>query len=105
VGSNKRYAAYYDRHRGDRLLEQAMREGTPETLTDVEKALHRDPLTRPPKPVPATAWVRYAGTAYLVDVELVAWTERVAAIRWTGPDGHPEHRAWVWASAVTPRAR
>jgi hypothetical protein len=106
VGSNKRYAAHYDALMGRRLLEQDMRGGAqPESLTDVEKALDRYALTRPPRPVPAQAWVRYGGHAHLIEVELVAWTERVAAIRWPGPDGGPEHRAWVWASAVEVRDR
>lgn len=105
MGANKRYAAYYDGLMGQKLLDQTIREvGKPETLTEVEKALDRYALTRPPKPIPAKAWVRYAGVAYLVDVEIVAWTERVAAIRWPGPEGSQEQRAWVWSSAVDVRA-
>ena len=79
-----------------------MRTGQPETLSDLEKALDRDPLTRPPKPRPARAWVRYGNQAIQIDVQVVAWTDRVAAIRWLGPDDS-EHHAWVWASAVKVR--
>ena len=100
MGTNNRYAHVIDAKMDARILQSIMRTAEPESLSDEEKALDRDPLTRPPQPRPARAWVRYGSQAVQIDVELVAWTDRVAAIKWPGPD-KVEHRAWAWASAVT----
>jgi hypothetical protein len=81
-----------------RVDEMTMR-GTPETLSGRELELDVQPLTKTPVPVPARAWVRYAGIATKLDVEVVAWTPRAVAVRWKTPAGE-EHRAWVWASVV-----
>jgi len=81
-----------------RVDEMTMR-GTPETLSEEELELDVHPLTKTPVAVSARAWVRYAGMATKLDVEVVAWTPRAMAIRWKTPAGE-EHRAWVWASAV-----
>ena len=81
-----------------RADEMIMR-GAPETLTDRELELDVQPLTRTPVPMGARAWVRYAGIAIKLDVEVVAWTPRAVALRWTTSAGE-QHRAWVWASAV-----
>lgn len=102
MGTSKRYAHVVDAQMNARILEAVMRTGLPETLSEPEKRLDVDALTRPPQPRPARAWVRYGEQAVEIDVELVAWTDRVAAVRWPGPD-EAEHRAWVWASAVTVR--
>ena len=99
MSTSKRYAHVIDAQMNARILQGIMQTGEPETLSELEKALDRDPLTRPPKPRPARAWVRYGRQAVQIDVELVAWTDRVAAIKWPGPDD-TDHRAWVWASAV-----
>ena len=99
MGTDKRYAHVIDAKMDARILQGVMRTAEPESLSDAEKGLDRDPLTRPPQPRLAKAWVRYGSQAVQIDVELVAWTDRVAAIRWPGPD-NVEHHAWVWASAV-----
>lgn len=99
MGTSKRYAHVIDAQMNARILQGIMQTGEPETLSDLEKGLDRDPLTRPPNPRPARAWVRYGQQAVQIDVELMAWTDRVAAIRWPGPE-NTEHHAWVWASAV-----
>jgi hypothetical protein len=102
MGTNRRYADRIDQQLSERVIEMAMREHAPTSLTDRELELSEVALTKPPKPRPARAWVRYGGTALLVDVEVVAWTEYVVAVRWTTPSGR-EDRAWVWSSAVRPR--
>jgi len=81
-----------------RVDEMTMR-GTPETLSEQELELDVHPLTKTPVAVSARAWVRYAGMATKLDVEVVAWTPRAVAVTWKTPAGE-EHRAWVWASAV-----
>lgn len=102
MGTNKRYADTVDRQMSQRVLEVAMRDHQPQSLTSEELELDDEPLTRTPKPRPARAWVRYGATAALVDVEVVAWTEHAVAVRWKTPQGR-EDKAWVWASAVRAR--
>lgn len=99
MGSNRRYAEYYDRKMDQRILEMAMRDDAPHTLVKMELELDTMPLTRTPVAVPVKAWVRYGSQAVKVDAEAVAWTPKAVAIRWKTPSGE-EHRAWVWASAV-----
>ena len=79
-----------------------MRDNTPSSLTNLELELDKQPLTRTPKPFPALAWVHYGEVALNLRVEVVAWTPRACAIRWTTPDGR-EDKVWVWASAVESR--
>jgi len=98
IGSNKRYAAQIDA-RMSAHVDQMMMRGAPQTLSDAELELDVHPLTRTPIPVPASAWVRYGELAVKIDVEVVAWTPRAVAVRWTTPAGE-QHRSWVWASAV-----
>lgn len=101
MGTNRRYADSVGRQMSERVLEIAMRDHQPQSLTDLELELSEEPLTRTPKPRPR-AWVRYGNTAALLDVEVVAWTEHAVAIRWETPAGR-EDKAWVWASAVRAR--
>lgn len=101
MGTSKRYAAAVDAAMDHRILQRTMT-GEPETLLPTELELDTEPLTRPPKPRPVRAWVRYDGTPISVDAEAVAWTARAVAIRWRSPSGEP-HRAWVWVSAIRPR--
>jgi hypothetical protein len=98
VGTSKRYAEHYDRMMNDRILEAAMRDQKPTTLTPPELQLDVLPLTRTPLPEPVRAWVRYGETAIRVEARAVAWTPLAVAIVWQAPGG--EHKAWVWASAV-----
>jgi hypothetical protein len=85
-----------------RIADGIMRTGQPASLDPKQLGLDRDPLTRTPRPHPARAWVQYGDQSIEIDVEVVAWTDRVVAVRWPGPDG-TEHRAWVWAGAVRAR--
>jgi hypothetical protein len=103
VGSNRRYAASVDRAMDARIVARMMSEHAPDSLTDAELELDEQPITRTPRPERVTAWVRYGGTPVRVDGEAVAWTAAAVAVRWRTP-GDQEHRAWVWASAVS-RAR
>jgi hypothetical protein len=84
----------------DEELRKAVMLGTPATLTREEQELDVYPLTKPPKPRPVTAWVRYEMTPMKVQAHAVAWTSQAVAIEWTTPSG-ATHRAWVWSSAVT----
>lgn len=104
MGTSKRYAAAVDRQMDARILQRVMQETAPHSLSTEELELDREPLTRSPIPRPVAAWVRYAAAAIFLDAEAVAWTPTAVAIRWTTPAGE-EHRAWVWASAVRPRAQ
>jgi hypothetical protein len=76
-----------------------MRGGEPESLTAKELELAIEPVTRTPRPMPVTAWVRYGKIGIRVNGRAVAWTSKAVAVEWDGP-GEQKHRAWVWASAV-----
>jgi hypothetical protein len=101
VGTSKRYAAQIDARMSEKIDLVVMRDGVPETLTDLELELATEPLTRAPQPVPVFAWVRYGSTGVRVRGRAVAWTARAVAVQWQVPDGM--HRASVWSSAVAPR--
>lgn len=60
MGTNKRYAAHYDRLMDERVLQRIASEFPLQTLTDRE--LRRDtlPVTRDPQPKPCRAWVRFS---------------------------------------------
>lgn len=99
MGTSRRYADAVDRQMDARILQRVMQENAPHTLTARELELDREPLTRTPAARKARAWVRYADTAALLDVEAVEWTEHAVHVRWVTPAGD-RHHAWVWASAV-----
>lgn len=102
LGQNRRHAASVAARQDERILEVVARDAAPASLVDVELQLDVEPLTRAPLPRPVRAWVRYGTVPVEVDAEAVAWTSRAAAVRWkVGPER--VDRAWVWASAVTPR--
>lgn len=102
MGTNKRYAAHYDRLMDERVNEMITRSGPLQSLSKAELDLEREPLTRAPVARPVRAWVRYGSAPLEVDAELVAWTARACAVRWR--IGETDYRAWVWSSAVTVRA-
>jgi len=99
MGTSKRYAEHYTRQMDESIGRRIMASGPPWSLGDHELALQTLPLTRPPRPVPVRVWVRYPDGPLRVDAEAVAWTERAVAVRW--PAGDEQHKAWVWASAVS----
>lgn len=100
--AQRRYADKIDAQMNARILQVAMRDHQPQTLTGAELDLDNEPLTRTPRAHPARAWVRYGTASALLDVEVVEWTARAVHARWVTPDGE-KHHAWVWASAVQPR--
>lgn len=102
TGTSKRYADSIDRRMNARIVERETEGFEPHSLTKEELELETQPLTKTPVPRAVRAWVRFGPVALKVDAELVAWTERACAIKWTMASG-AEHRAWVWASAVEPR--
>jgi hypothetical protein len=100
VGTNKRYAAQVDARMDLRIGERIQDAGDPPfSLSNEELELRREPLTRTPIPVRVRAWVRYPEGPVKVEGEMVAWTPKACAVRWTTPKGN-QHKAWVWASAV-----
>lgn len=102
MGSNRRYPDLGNKLAREREEAQAMREREPTSLTPAELDLGREPLTKTPLRRPVHAWVRYGERAVRVEGEVVAWTTRAVAVKWTTPDG-AEHKAWLWNSAVNPR--
>ena len=98
MGSNRRYAAYYDRLMDDRILAKIAGSGQLQTLTDAELELDKEPFTRDPRPRPVKAWVRFGSTPAFVDAEACSWTSNAIAIRFT--IAGKGYRTWVWASAV-----
>lgn len=98
MGSTRNTPASVDRGI-DRMM---MRDHPPQTLTPAELDLEHEPLTKPPQPLPCSAWVRYGSDVIRIDGTAVAWTSKAVAVKWTTPDG-AEQRAWLWAPAVTLR--
>lgn len=99
MGTNRRYADAIDARMTERSHEIVMRDYAPVSLDTQELELDTQPLTRTPVPIPVQAWVHYRTIALRITGELVAWTPKACAIRWTTPSGK-EHRAWVWGNAV-----
>ena len=99
MGTNKRYADAIDKRMAAHTDEIIMRDRHPSSLNKEELELDRHPLTRTPVAIRAWAWIRYDTIALRLRVEIVAWTPRACAVRWTTPTGR-EDRAWVWANAV-----
>lgn len=96
MGSTRGTPASVDRGI-DRMM---MRDHPPQSLTPAELDLEHEPITKPPRALPCRAWVRYGTNAVQVEGLVTAWTPRAVAVKWTTPD-KAEHRAWLWASAVT----
>jgi hypothetical protein len=102
VGTAKRYADKVDRQMNDRVVRRIMESGPPFSLGREELELDVQPVTKTPRPHKVRAWVRYPDGPLQVDGEVVAWTPRAVAVRWSA--GETLHKAWVWASAVEVRA-
>ncbi|MGV8970402.1 MAG: hypothetical protein ACOH1J_08130 [Microbacteriaceae bacterium] len=102
MGTSRRYALVVDATIDNRIAQEVMRSGEPLSLSSMELELDVQPLTRTPRPHQVRAWVRYPAAPICVDAIAVAWTPRAVALKWQTGDGS-EHKAWVWASAVTAR--
>lgn len=100
MGTNKRYAAYYDLQMDNRILQRIADENPLQTLTSNELQSDRLPVTRDPQPKPCKAWVRFGPHAMLVDAVVVVWNDVACGVQFTV--GEQEMRCWVWANAVTP---
>ena len=100
MGTNKRYAAHYDRLMDERVLQRVASEFPLQTLTDRE--LRRDslPVTRDPQPKPCRAWVRFGPHAFHVDAVVAVWNDLACGIEFSV--GDQRMRCWVWANAVSP---
>ena len=98
MGSNKRYADYYDRQMNKRITELAIKP-MPITLSDAELDVESDPIVKADRPIPVRGWVRYPESPTRVEGRAVAWTSRAVEIEWENAAGETR-RAWVWSSAV-----
>ncbi|MDQ7876569.1 hypothetical protein Q9R08_01125 [Microbacterium sp. QXD-8] len=98
MGSNRRYAAYFDRQMDNRILQRIAEENPLQSLTPQERQEDSLPVTRDPKPKLCKAWVRFGPHALLVDAVVVVWNDLACGIQFTV--GDKELRCWVWANAV-----
>jgi hypothetical protein len=98
MGTNKRYASYYDELMEKRVTELLLRPN-PLSLSDAEIDAEHDPVTQAKRPIPVRAWARYPETPARVEGRAIAWTSRAVQIEWKDGGG-VSRRAWVWASGV-----
>jgi hypothetical protein len=61
MGTNKRYASYYDKLMEKRVTELLIRPN-PLTLSDAEIDAEHDPITQAKRPIRVRAWARYPET-------------------------------------------
>ena len=99
MGSNRRYAAFFDRQMDHRILQRIAEENRLQSLTPEELQQDTLPITRDPNPKPCKAWVRFGPHAMLVDAVVVVWNDIACGVSFTV--GEKELRCWVWANAVT----
>lgn len=101
MGSNKRYAAYYDRQNDERIIEAFVAKAGPlQSLTVEEIEADRLPMKiyaegHRPK---VKAWVRFGPKHTRVDAELVRSNSLAAGIQFTVRE--KVYRCWVWGNAV-----
>lgn len=103
MGSNKRYAAYYDRRTEERIIESfVIKHGPLQSLTAEEVELDRLPLTIYPEGhrPRVKAWVRFGPKHTTVEALLVRSNGLAAGIEFVVRD--KVYRCWVWGNAVTP---
>ncbi|MFK4806166.1 hypothetical protein ACI3KX_09880 [Microbacterium sp. ZW CA_36] len=98
MGSNRRYAAYFDKQMDNRILQSIAEENPLQSLTPEELRQDTLPITRDPKPKPCKAWVRFGPHAMLVDAIVLVWNDIACGVSFTV--GEKELRCWVWANAV-----
>ncbi|TJY67634.1 hypothetical protein E4J89_14100 [Arthrobacter sp. CAU 1506] len=77
------------------------RRAEPLSLTPEELDLEHRHVTRVVPGVPVWAWIRFPGSAELVQGEAFGWTSRAVEVAWQ--DGGNRRVTWVWASAVQRR--
>ena len=102
MGTNKRYAHYYDKLMDERIIERFVATAGPlQTLSPEELELDRLPVTiYPEKHRPKVkAWVRFGPQHTRVDAVLARSTSQAAGIEFTVRD--KTYKCWVWGNAVT----
>lgn len=105
MGSNKRYAAYYDRQTEERILESfVVKYGPLQSLTPEEIEADRLPMTIYPEGhrPKVKAWVRFGPKHARVDAVLVRSNSLAAGIEFTVRE--KVYRCWVWGNAVSERS-
>lgn len=75
------------------------RENPLQSLTEKELALDVTPVTIYPKPIKATAWVRFGLIPHRIDCWIHRTTTNAAGISFAIRD--KTFRCWVWGNAVT----
>lgn len=101
MGSNKRYADYYDRLSEERIIETFIAKSGPlQSLTPAEIELDRLPLTVYPEAQrpKVRAWVRFGPQHCQVDAVLLRSNSLAAGIEFTVRG--KAYRCWVWGNAV-----
>ena len=99
MGTNRRYAAHFDRGMEQKILQRIAEENPLQSLTADERQEAVLPVTRDPQPKPCIAWVRFGPHSTRVDAVVVVWNDLACGIQFT--IGGKELRCWVWANAVT----
>lgn len=100
MGTNKRYARYYDKQMDERILQRYITTAGPlQSLSDDELELDVVPVTIYPKPPLVKAWVRFGPQHARVEARLMRSTDSAAGIEFTVKE--KTYRCWVWGNAVT----
>jgi hypothetical protein len=103
MGGRSRYQPRYDRELARKLYAEVMARGDPPVrLSDLEREQGEASITRSPRQIAVSAWVRYGVMPVEVNGFTNTWTSRAVEVVWTTPRGDT-HRAWVWAKAVRHR--
>lgn len=98
TGTNRRYAAHFDRLADERIAESIARGGGLQSLTASELQLDVEALTVDPQPKPVTAWVRFFAIPLRVEGMAERWTSRAVGVRFEVAG--VQYKCWVWSSAV-----
>ncbi|MFD5215266.1 hypothetical protein [Microbacterium sp. NPDC058345] len=101
MGSNRRYAHYYDRMTEERMIESFIAKAGPlQSLTPEEIELDALPLTIYPegRRPQVKAWVRFGPKHARVDAVIVRSNSLAAGIEFTVRG--KTYRCWVWGNAT-----
>jgi hypothetical protein len=81
-----------------RMQARYAKRAEPISLTPEELDFDRFPASIGIPALPVRAWIRFPGTAELVEGTASMWTSRAVRVDWQ--DGAVRRSTWVWASAV-----
>lgn len=106
MGTNRRYPDRAGERADEIRLEQA-KLGVPGSLTtaEVRRTGHR---TEAREPIPVSASVRYRFVyeePRMVEGQAMAWTRSTVLVKYPDPVTNQDQFVWVYANAVTRRAR